>query len=314
LCFALINGTNVRTMVKELLSYLDYCDADSKGDVCSNLVLATEKYAPNKRWHIDAMLAVLTTAGNYARDDVVSSLVQLVAQNSDLHGYATFHLYNALCEAMTQQPLVQVASWSIGEYGDLLVSGSRDPESVKPPPTESEVIHVLRSALVHPMTSVPSKQMVLNALVKLTTRFSASQQGPLNDLIRLYSTNTQLELQQRSVEYDRICGLANQIRAGLLDYIPVSTRTSVDHPMGTGADGQAQSGGSLLLEEASNVDSTNGLLVLNGLSATAPPARSQQAQQSLTILDLLGPETDSTSSTGCRFLKRIKSFELMCST
>lgn len=61
LCFALINGTNVRTMVKELLNYLDYCDIDSKGDVCSNLVLATEKYAPNKRWHIDAMLAVLTT-------------------------------------------------------------------------------------------------------------------------------------------------------------------------------------------------------------------------------------------------------------
>lgn len=296
LCFALINGTNVRTMVKELLNYLDYCDIDSKGDVCSNLVLATEKYAPNKRWHIDAMLAVLTTAGNYARDDVVSSLVQLIAQNPDLHGYATLHLFNALCEAMTQQPLVQVASWSIGEYGDLLVSGVRDLDSVRPPPTESDVIAVLRAALVHPVSTVQSKQMVLNALVKLTSRFSAAQLGPLNDLIRLYSTNTQLELQQRSVEYDRICGQPSQVRAGLLDYMPVSARTSVDHPLSAGTDKQQQSNtGPLLLDEVTKTDSTNGLLLLNGLSSAGPPApHGQQQQQTLTILDLLGPETEST--------------------
>ncbi|THD23759.1 AP 1 complex subunit gamma [Fasciola hepatica] len=305
LCFALINGTNIRTMVKELLNYLDYCDADSKGDVCSNLVLATEKYAPNKRWHVDAMLAVLTTAGNYARDDVVSSLVQLIAQNPDLHGYATFHLYNALCEAMTQQPLVQVASWSIGEYGDLLVSGMRDSETVRPPPTESEVIALLRTALLHPASTIQSKQMVLNALVKLTSRFSATQLGPLNDLIRIYSTNAQLELQQRSVEYDRICAQPSQMRAGLLDYMPVSARTSVDHPLSAGADKRQQSNTApLISDEFTKTESTNGLLLLNGLSNTGPLLGQQQQQQpsqqqpqTLTILDLLGPETDSTPAT-----------------
>lgn len=56
------------------------------------------------------MFIVSMQAGNYARDDVVSSLVQLIAQNPDLHGYATLHLFNALCEAMTQQPLVQVGA------------------------------------------------------------------------------------------------------------------------------------------------------------------------------------------------------------
>lgn len=70
-----------------------------------------------------------------------------------------------------------MASWSIGEYGDLLVSGVRDPESVRPQPTESEVIAVLRAALVHPVSTIQSKQMVLNALVKLTSRFSAAQLG-----------------------------------------------------------------------------------------------------------------------------------------
>lgn len=127
--------------------------------------------------------------------------------------------------------------------------------------------------------------------------------SPLNDLIRLYSTNTQLELQQRSVEYDRICGQPSQVRAGLLDYMPVSTRTSVDHPLSTGTDKQQQSNtGPPLSDEVTKTDSTNGLLLLNGLSSAGPPApHGQQQQQTLTILDLLGPETESTPINNCTF-------------
>ena len=44
LCFALINGNNIRSMVKELLIYLDKCDPEFKSDCASNLFLAAEKY------------------------------------------------------------------------------------------------------------------------------------------------------------------------------------------------------------------------------------------------------------------------------
>jgi len=47
LCFALINGNNIRSMVKELLSFLEKCDPEFKSDCSSSLVLAAEKYV---RW------------------------------------------------------------------------------------------------------------------------------------------------------------------------------------------------------------------------------------------------------------------------
>lgn len=52
-------------MAKELLLYLQSCDNEFKGDVCSNISIAAEKYAPNKRWHVDTMMKLLTTVGFY---------------------------------------------------------------------------------------------------------------------------------------------------------------------------------------------------------------------------------------------------------
>lgn len=58
LSFALINENNVRGMMKELLTFLVTCDDDFKADSASNIVLAADKYSPNKRWHVDTVLKV----------------------------------------------------------------------------------------------------------------------------------------------------------------------------------------------------------------------------------------------------------------
>lgn len=89
----LINASNIRGMMKEMLSFVMSCDPEFKGDACSNIVIAVEKYAPNKRWHMDTMLRVLTAAGNYARDDIVSSVIFLIAETPQLHAYAVQQLY-----------------------------------------------------------------------------------------------------------------------------------------------------------------------------------------------------------------------------
>lgn len=59
LSFALINSQNIRTMMKELLTFLEKADAEFKAQCSSNIVLSAERYAPNKRWHLDTLLKVL---------------------------------------------------------------------------------------------------------------------------------------------------------------------------------------------------------------------------------------------------------------
>jgi AP-1 complex subunit gamma-1 len=59
LSFALVNSNNIRTMMKELLVFLEKADPEFKAQCSSNIVLAAERFAPNKRWHLDTLLRVL---------------------------------------------------------------------------------------------------------------------------------------------------------------------------------------------------------------------------------------------------------------
>ena len=108
LCCVLINASTVKTVIKELLWFLENCEVEFKADVCSKIISAVEKYSPSKRWRVDTTLTVLKLAGNRARDDVVASMVYLISQSPELHAYAVSQLFKSMKEDLTQQPLVQV--------------------------------------------------------------------------------------------------------------------------------------------------------------------------------------------------------------
>lgn len=61
LCFALINASNIKSISKELIYFLEKADPEFKSICSSNLCICAEKFAPNTRWQIDTMIRVLTT-------------------------------------------------------------------------------------------------------------------------------------------------------------------------------------------------------------------------------------------------------------
>uniref|UniRef100_A0A672NU11 AP-1 complex subunit gamma-1-like n=1 Tax=Sinocyclocheilus grahami TaxID=75366 RepID=A0A672NU11_SINGR len=199
LSFALVNGNNIRGMMKELLYFLDSCDPDFKADCASGIFLAAEKYAPSKRWHIDTIMRVLTTAGSYVRDDSVPNLIQLITNSVEMHAYTVQRLYKALLDDISQQPLVQVASWCIGEYGDLLVSGQCEEEEPIQV-SEDEVLDVLEGLLVSNLSAPVTRGYSLTAIMKLSTRFSSVNR--IKKVVSIYGSSIDVELQQRAVEYN----------------------------------------------------------------------------------------------------------------
>ena len=76
LCFALTNQQNFKTMSKELITFLSTAEPEFKAQCSSSMVTCAERYAPSKRCHVDTLLDVLKTAGNYVRDDVTFSTIQ----------------------------------------------------------------------------------------------------------------------------------------------------------------------------------------------------------------------------------------------
>lgn len=137
LSFALMNAQNIRTMTKELLSFLEKADAEFKAQCSSGMILAAERYAPSTRWHLDTQLSVLIAAGNNVRDDVISSTIQLISGSSSKdQGYITSKLWESIRNSTInyddKQPLLQVAVWAIGEYGDLFMYEERiDGEDIR---------------------------------------------------------------------------------------------------------------------------------------------------------------------------------------
>uniref|UniRef100_A0AAR2JMM8 AP-1 complex subunit gamma n=1 Tax=Pygocentrus nattereri TaxID=42514 RepID=A0AAR2JMM8_PYGNA len=172
LSFALVNGNNIRGMMKELLYFLDSCDPEFKADCASGVFLAAEKYV----W------------------------VCLNTSCVEMHAYTVQRLYKALLDDISQQPLVQVASWCIGEYGDLLVSGQCEEEEPIQV-TEDEVLDVLEGLLVSNLSTPVTRGYALTAIMKLSTRFSSVNR--IKKVVSIYGSSIDVELQQRAVEYNK---------------------------------------------------------------------------------------------------------------
>ncbi|XP_077292607.1 adaptor protein complex 1, gamma subunit isoform X2 [Arctopsyche grandis] len=224
LSFALVNAQNVKTMMKELLSFLDRSDPDFKAQCSSAIVLSAEKYAPNKRWHLDTLLKVLIAAGNYVRDDMVSCTIQLVSGCGDtsLQARAARRLWGALSGGLAaeKQPLAQCAAWIIGEYGDMLVDpATTDDEDEAGTPTEGEIVDVYQKLLWSTQLSITTKQYLLLSLTKLSTRFTHGDEKT-RQIIDTFGSHLNVELQQRGVEFSQLFKRHAPLRAALLERMP----------------------------------------------------------------------------------------------
>lgn len=220
LSFALVNTNNIRTMMKELLVFLEKADPEFKAQCSSNIVLAAERFSPNKRWHLDTLLKVLVAAGNYVRDDVVACTIQLISESTAQQGYIVEQLWQALArDTLDRQPLIQVATWCIGEYGDLLLYGPPTGEEVAVKVTEEDVIAVYQRLLWSTQNTIITKQYALLSLMKLSSRFQAGN-DKIRQIVDTFGSHLNIELQQRGVEFSQLFRKYEHLRPGLLERMP----------------------------------------------------------------------------------------------
>jgi AP-1 complex subunit gamma-1 len=138
LSYALINESNVRVLTRELLAFLEVADNEFKLGMTTQICLAAEKFAPNRRWHIDTVLRVLKLvrclysafvrpltyilqAGNYVREEILSAFIRLVSHTPELQSYTASRLYSSLQSDISQESLTLSAVWIVGEFGETLL-------------------------------------------------------------------------------------------------------------------------------------------------------------------------------------------------
>ncbi|KAI9703728.1 MAG: clathrin associated protein complex large subunit [Candelina mexicana] len=221
LSFTLINEGNVRVLIRELLAFLEVADNEFKPVMTSQIGIAADRFAPNKRWHVDTMLRVLKLAGNYVKEQILSSFVRLIATTPDLQTYSVQKLYAGLKSDITQEGLTLAGAWVIGEYGDALLRGGQyEEEELVTEVKESDIVDVFSTILNSSYATQIVSEYIVTSLMKLTTRLSDPSQ--IDRVRRLLSSNTanlDVEIQQRAVEYGNLFGY-DSIRRGVLEKMP----------------------------------------------------------------------------------------------
>lgn len=330
LSFTLINESNVRVLIRELLAFLEVADNEFKPVMTSQIGIAADRFAPNKRWHVDTMLRVLKLAGNYVKEQILSSFVRLIATTPDLQTYSVQKLFAALKEDITQEGLTLAGSWVIGEYGDALLRGSQhEGEELAYEVKESDIVDLFETMLGSSYAGLVVQQYIVTASMKLTTRLNdPAQIERLRRLLQRFSANLDVEIQQRAVEYSNLFG-QDQIRRGVLEKMPAPEIREESRVLGEATrkrhskvvgkkpaqaatedlllDLMGESGPSLDVNGVTNgIQHNEDLLadILGGqgppLSASSPPSTTSAPQSNVAnIMDLFnsGPTGLSTSTS-----------------
>lgn len=166
-------------------------------------------------------------SGNYVRDDVVGQLIELISSYDSLHSYAVCQLWQQLTgDLATKQPLVQVCLWGVGEFADLLVQGlpeHTDGEIVET--TEADIVSMCEKLLNTNHMTLITKEYTISALIKLSVRFP-QQCNRVKQIIDVFGSDHNIELQQRAVEFGVLFNNHDKIRASVLEKMPQMTRNS----------------------------------------------------------------------------------------
>ena len=180
---ALVDESNVESLIPEVMQYLHLADGDFRVELVAKVISSVQRFAPSPEWNFDTVINIIIDSGNYIGYDVISSVCKLIGTHPDIRFKAISKLTEKISEHIENQPLIQVASWTFGEFLE---------------DENSDVIQTMNKIITMPQTKAETKGYILTALSKLAIRFNKVQE--ILPIISQFTKNNNLELQQRAGE------------------------------------------------------------------------------------------------------------------
>jgi hypothetical protein len=183
---ALVDETNVETLIPEVIGYVKTADATFRTELVSKIFTSIQRFAPTPIWNFNTVFQLVVDSGSYVSTEVVVTFYNLVARNSPIRHHAVKTLSEALKTNPENQPLLQVAAWAVGEFQE----------------TTSDAIDVIVRLTQLPQTVAETKLILITAMAKLAVRFNDIPK--VRQHLALFVKNNNLEVQQRAGELVRV--------------------------------------------------------------------------------------------------------------
>lgn len=190
LLYSICNANNVRTIVNELLKYLQTADFTIRGEMVVRIAVLVEKYATEYQWYVDISLKLLSIAGSHISEDVWQRVIQIVINNENIQLYSVKTILTYIKSPHCNENLLKVGAYLLGEYGHLV----SDKQGCGPL-DQFLALHD-RFSNCSPFT----KRMLLTTYIKFVHSYPTIR-SDIIPVFELYTTNADAELQQRAVEY-----------------------------------------------------------------------------------------------------------------
>jgi AP-1 complex subunit gamma-1 len=223
LVYLIVNTSNIKHIIKECLNFLLVADQEIKMELTTKIWQSLDKFAPNLKWQIDTAVKMLCLSGTFVSEDTISSIINLIIASEELNHYSVHKLFLALKNNNTQEALVKVAIYVIGEYGDLLVNNPAiGPENEQITYSEEEVLNLLREINGKKYSNSSVKEYLMNCLIKLSSKFvQSSSKDQIRNLVESEAKSYFCEVQQRAIEYLQFGRIINEnLQKEITDHIP----------------------------------------------------------------------------------------------
>ena len=222
LVYNLVNASNVRTLVPELLEYLKVADKEFKRDLTKRIVTLIGENAPDDRWRCEMTVETFRQAGEYVDDVDQRTFCGVVSRGDEklqaLIGRSMFKACVDLGENATQQ-LKSTTCWVCGEFADCTAHVPTLENEEKNTVTIQDIAALLKVFLRDAKESEITKQYALTAMTKVTAR-DQSQAAQAIDAMKPLQASVDLELQARACEYSHIIEAGSEVLTTVMERVP----------------------------------------------------------------------------------------------
>lgn len=311
LSFGILNEQNIRVLAREILTFLEKChDQELKSYVTSQLTIAANKYAPNDKWHFDTLIRMLKVGGNALTPDIISNILALILQCNDLElkKHVASKLVASCLETTNQYGLALITSWTMGEYGDLILGTNVEVNGKTIIITEQKLSQLIDDLINNTNFSesetIQLTSYILTSIIKLSIKFKDNQViETLRLILNSKTHDPNLEFQTRAVEYQQIFGQDSTLKRGLLARMPappVKQREALTlHKSANTTTTNTHKSLKKSTNETSGGGSGSDNLLLDLMDDIVSPATNQQqlSQQGDVISDIFGGGGGSGNDT-----------------
>ncbi|KAF7730866.1 hypothetical protein EC973_001384 [Apophysomyces ossiformis] len=190
LLYSMCDTSNAKTIVSELLRYLQVADYAMREEMVLKIAILAEKFATAYSWYVDIILQLISTAGEQVGEEVWFRVVQIVTNNEELQEYAAKTVLNYLGSPQYNETMVKVGGYILGEFGHLIAN--------YPGCSPIEQFNAVHSKFN--LCSLQTRALLLTTYVKFVNLFPEIK-GQVLTVFNQYRYVLDSELQQRACEY-----------------------------------------------------------------------------------------------------------------